>query len=318
MQEGPLAQLSPPQAAFIRQCIATGEEAGYQRPLGPAHHAFYHAGGARLLVSFELLPVLVDEQERSTLLGRELAEGTGCSHLAILAHRADWFRSSDVHAFFDELTDEGFFDEFDQVVFYGAGIGGYAAAACSVAAPGATVIVISPQATLDPRIAEWDPRFISARRLSFTDRYGYAPEMLDAAQRAFLFYDPEEEFDAMHAALFHRPHVERIRLRHLGRAPEPHLMEMDILRPMIHSALQGRLSLHEIHRLWRARQQYPFYLRRLMAHLEDEDRLLLAQRLCRFVRSRLDGPCFPETQSRIEKLIEKRLGREVGGEIGFS
>jgi hypothetical protein len=50
----------------------------------------------------------------------------------------------------------GFFDDFDQVVFYGAGQCGYAAAAFSVATPGATVVAIQPQATLDPRVTEWD------------------------------------------------------------------------------------------------------------------------------------------------------------------
>ena len=40
---------------------------------------------------------------------------------------------------------------------------------------------MQPQATLDPRVAEWDDRFLHMRRTDFTDRYGYAPDMLDAA-----------------------------------------------------------------------------------------------------------------------------------------
>jgi hypothetical protein len=43
-------------------------------------------------------------------------------------------------------VDDGFFDEFEQVIFYGSGSSGYAAAAFSVAAPGATVIAVQPQA----------------------------------------------------------------------------------------------------------------------------------------------------------------------------
>ncbi len=316
MHEG-ITGLPPAQAEFMERSIRDATSAGFYRALGTGHDAFFHAGGNGLLVTFESLGDLVEEQERTTPLGQELTRGTGCAHLAVLARRSDWFRSPDVYAFFDGLTDKGFFDDFDQVVFHGAGMGGYAAGAFSVAAPGATVIMIRPQATLDPRLAEWDPRFVSARRLPFDTRYGHAPDMLDAAERAFLFYDPEEEFDAMHAALFHRPHVHRIRLRHLGRRPETHMAEMDILKPVIHSALRGTLSVLEVHRLWRARQKYPFYLRRLMARLEDDDRAELARRVCNHVGTRLDSPCFPETRNRIEHLLENRLGRRLGDRINL-
>ena len=47
-------------------------------------------------------------------------------------------------AMLDELRDSGFFARFRRVIFYGASMGGYAAAAFSSAAPGATVILISP------------------------------------------------------------------------------------------------------------------------------------------------------------------------------
>ena len=63
-----------------------------------------------------------------------------------------WFRYPKVHAYFNRLVDDGFFDDLDKVVFYGAGPCGYAAATFSVAAPGATVVAIQPQATLDPRV----------------------------------------------------------------------------------------------------------------------------------------------------------------------
>ena len=40
-----------------------------------------------------------------------------------------------VYGFFDQILDDGFFDEFDTIIFYGAGPCGYAATAYSVAAP---------------------------------------------------------------------------------------------------------------------------------------------------------------------------------------
>ncbi|MEJ6745505.1 MAG: hypothetical protein QNK98_01850 [Yoonia sp.] len=51
------------------------------------------------------------------------------------------------------MIDDGFFEDFYNVLFYGTHGGTYAAAAYSVAAPGCTVLALRPQATLDPRIA---------------------------------------------------------------------------------------------------------------------------------------------------------------------
>ncbi len=175
-------------------------------------------------------------------LGWEMAERHGWSQLCILAHSETWFRHRAVYMFFDRLVDEGFFDEYDQVVFYGSGSCGYAAAAYSVAAPGATVIALQPQATLDPRVTEWDPRFDHMRRVSFTDRYGYAPDMLDAAERAFVLYDPEETADAMHAALFTRPNVTKLRCRYLDGEIEAFLRRMQILQPLLVKAMDGSLT----------------------------------------------------------------------------
>ncbi|MDG1103479.1 MAG: hypothetical protein P8N75_08935 [Ascidiaceihabitans sp.] len=112
-----------------------------------------------------------------------------------------------VYSYFDRLDDDGIFDDFDHVIFYGAGPCEYAAAAFSVAAPGATVVAIQPQATLDPQITEWDDRYVKMRRADFSSRYGYAPDMLDAAEQAYVIYDPCERLDAAHAAMFTRSNV---------------------------------------------------------------------------------------------------------------
>jgi hypothetical protein len=45
------------------------------------------------------------------------------------------------------------------------------------------------------------------RRTDFTGRYGYAPDMLDAAEQAYVIYDPYERLDAAYAAMFTRSNV---------------------------------------------------------------------------------------------------------------
>ena len=186
--------------------------------LGRRHFAAFVKAGPVLLVSFETVQGMRSLTESARPLGWLMSQKMGWSSLLLASDGDTWFRDKDVYAYFDQLVDDGFFDEFDRVIFYGAGPCGYAAAAYSVASPGSTVVVVQPQATLDARLAEWDPRFPEMRRTSFRDRFGYAPDMLDAAQQAFVLYDPREEYDAMHAALFARSNVTRLRLPFMGAA----------------------------------------------------------------------------------------------------
>ena len=92
----------------------------------------------------------------------------------------------------------------------------HAACAYSVAAPGAAVLAVQPRATLDPRRAGWDLRHTGVRRSDFTSRYGYAPDMVEAARAVWLMLDPFEPLDAMHGALFHGPNIHILRTPWLG------------------------------------------------------------------------------------------------------
>ena len=111
----------------------------------------------------------------------------GWSHLCVVSEHQDWFRDPHVIRHFDRLIDDGFLDQFDDVIFYGCYAGGHAAAAYSVSYPMATVIAINPQARLNPGAASWDKRFKHTRRQDFTTRFGYAPKMSEAP-RMFLYF----------------------------------------------------------------------------------------------------------------------------------
>ncbi|MGD9919212.1 MAG: phosphoadenosine phosphosulfate reductase, partial [Paenirhodobacter sp.] len=130
-----------------------GDAEGYYEPLGARHHALFADRGPVLLVTFESLEAVRAHGEEELPLGFTLAESVGHSSLTLISQGETWFRDRAVYAYLDRLVDEAFFEDFDRVVFYGAGAGGYAATAFSVVAPGATVIALAPQATLDPRIA---------------------------------------------------------------------------------------------------------------------------------------------------------------------
>jgi len=288
--------------AWFGRLKAVGEEGGFFERLGQTHTAVFIDETRTLLVTFTNSHAL-DDAPDSLPMGHELASDAGWSLLSIVADRENWFRDPAVYGFFDRLVDDGFFEEFDRVVFYGAGMCGYAAAAFSVAAPGATVIAISPQATLDPRVTEWDPRFMRHRRLSFTDRYGYAPDMLDAAARAFVLYDPYITYDAMHAALFTRPNVTKLRCRWLDGALETDLTGMGILPELIDAACEGHLTPPVFHRLFRARRNHKPYLRRMLTTLEAADRPWLIALMCKNITGRMHAPMFNKRLKQSVKTL---------------
>lgn len=267
-------------------------EDGYVERLGRRHAAIFLEEKPTLLVSFETRASVAGLSARDHPLGWSMVRALGWSHLCLLSDGETWFRDRTVYGYFDRLVDDGFFDEFEQVIFYGEGACGYAAAAFSVASPGAKVVALRPQATLDPRISEWDDRYAEMRRVAFDDRYGYAPDMLDAAEHAFVLYDPEIALDAMHAALFTRANVTRFRLRFLGSRLEKGLMDMDVLLRILAQVSSGKLNRLSLARLFRARRGHVPYLKRVLARLERENRLYLVALWSQAVMREIPGPRF--------------------------
>lgn len=265
---------------------------GYVERLGDAHAAVFIEHKPTLLVSFEPFPSLRVTSSDAQPMGWQLARALGWSHLCLTSKNESWFREGRVYGYFDRLVDDGFFEEFDQVIFYGAGAAGYAAAAFSVAAPGARVLAIQPQATLDPRLTEWDPRFRRQRRLNFTTRYGYAPDMLDAADRAVVLYDPELREDAMHAALFARQNVMTFRMRFMGARLDRGLLRTKILLRIIAQLSAGKLDRLSLAKLYRTRREDVPYLKSLLGRLEQDERVYLNVQLANHVLRTTPGPRF--------------------------
>lgn len=269
-----------------------GEEAGYFQPLGDAHSAFFSDQGTTLLVSFERAEDIRERNEDKLPSGFALAREHGWSHLCLIAEGETWYRDRAVYGYFDRLVDDAFFEDFDHIVFFGSGMGAYAAAAYSVTAPGANVVIVQPAATLDPRIAEWDERHRRRRRLSFTDRYGYAPDMIEGAGQVFVLFDPEDDMDAMHAALFTRPFVTKLPCRNLGHEINESLTKMSVMPRALALAAEGKLTADAFYRLYRRRRTHGPYLRNLLARLQEAHRPYLAALMCRSVIRRMKAPLF--------------------------
>jgi hypothetical protein len=299
--------------AWLDRLDAHAMEHGFHARLADRHGALYTEEDEDvLLVTFEEADQIRARSGDGTPplpYGLRLAGREGWSQLCLYSEGRTWFRDPEVYAFFDDLVDDGFFDLFDKVVFYGAEACGYAACAYSVAAPGATVLAIRPHATLAPARAGWDRRYPDARRLDFAGRYGDAPTLLEAAEAAVLVHDPFVIEDAMHATLY-GPDAMHFHTPHLGAETERHLDEMRMLEPLIRAAARGRLDAASFARLWRKRRTYPPYLRAVATLLERADRPWLEGLWCRAALHQVDRPRLRRGLEDAEAALARR-GRSL-------
>jgi hypothetical protein len=272
--------------------------------LGDHHWAVFNEDGPILVISFDRLEDIaaLEPGTMPQIFGQ--ATKNGWSHLSLISEGKTWYRDPPVIAHIDRLVDEAFFDNFDRVVFYGAGMGAYAAAAFSVAAPGATVLAVQPRATLDPSVAGWDTRNMAARRLDFTHRYGYAPDMIDGAAQVFTIHDPYCRADAMHVALFRKSFVTHFKARFLGDHVAQSLGEMGVLPKLVKAACDGTLTQETYTTLWRERRNFGNYLRWILRACMDADRPKREAMVCRSVTNRMRAPAFRKHLEKLEKTDE--------------
>ena len=288
---------------WLAELELVGKTHGAFTALGADHAAVLTNPDAEVLVvSFDTLQSARVGSSEGLPHALKIAHEAGWAQLSVIAKKPTWFRDRHVYAYFDDLVDEDFFEDYDAVVFYGAGMCGYAAAAFSVVAPGATVFALAPQATLDTEVAPWDDRFTAMRRTDFTDRYGYAPDMVEAAKAAFIVYDPTMELDAMHAALFRGPMVQKIRYRHSASRIGNDLQTMGVLGPLFQKAIDGTLTHIDVYQALRKRRAYLPYLRNLLNRVHIEERHWLTALLCRSVLQSKNAPRF---QHHLDQALEK-------------
>ena len=268
------------------------EEHGNFTPLDDDHFAAFLDAGPKLLVTFENADSIRRINPGSEPRGFAMTRTEGWSHLAIISEDESWFRSPAIYRYFDRLTDDGFFEDFDQVLFHGTGAAGYAASAFCVSSPGCNVLALRPQATLDPRITGWDTRYTQHRRLDFTDRYGFAPDMIDAANKVFVAFDPMQRLDASHAAIFTKSNVTLLRYAGLGGRMDQALDMIGVLDDMLLSAMDGQITEEQYTQALRSRRTNHGYMRFLYTRMVRSDHPVMAANVCAYVLKRSDNEFF--------------------------
>jgi hypothetical protein len=277
---------SDPDWAVIARDLAGPE--GFYRDNG-MHSFLYIPRGRTLVVTFDNLDIAMNKREERRPWGFHFIEKQGWSMLGVMANGWTWYRDPWVFDQFDQLAESGFFRGFDRVVFYGASMGGYAACAFSPVHPGADVVAISPQSTLDKSIVPWETRYKVAWDSDFNGKYGDAARVSAAARRVSILFDPYEPLDAGHADRFDRANVMKLRAPLMGHRLGSSLHQMGILSPIILGALNGSLTGPEFYRMIRARKSFPRYHRELFQRAIEKGHPELARRLGRWVLTRGDN-----------------------------
>lgn len=298
-----------PKGDWRRGLHQLGAERGFYEELGDQHSALFVEGGDTLIVTFENLDHVYNFTEDRMPWGYSFVTGRGWSMLGMMAHDWTWYRDEAVFDFFDRLRDDGFFNRFKKVVFYGASMGGYAAASFSSAAPGATVVLISPQATLCREIAPWEHRYVKAWRRDFGSRYGYAPEHLKHAEKAFLFFDPRMAQDAMHATLFQGDNLTKFRCRFFGHRMASLWQQMGVLKEVIDECVDGTLTRQRFYVLMRKRRLSGRYMREFLDKLETQDKPARIAYFCQALLNRRRGPRFRRALKDAEARLARRKKR---------
>ena len=268
-------------------------------------HSFLHIRrGDTLVVTFDNLDIAMNKREGRKPWGFDFIEAQNWSMLGVMANGWTWFRGDTVAAEFNHLRDSGFFEQFSRVVFYGASMGGYAAAAYSAAAKGSTVFAISPQSTLDKSLVPWEARYKKAWDLDFSGPYGDAAIASQQAKKVHLMFDPYVAPDAAHAARFTGSNVTRWRCSLLGHRLGSSLDQMGILQEIARKSISGELDNSTFYQLLRKRHEFPRYQRELANLALERNRPELAARVCKFVLSQRDDAFFTNMATRIANRSE--------------
>lgn len=270
--------------------------------LGPDHAAIMHEGGKNLIVHFENHLDINANWREGRPLGWQLASEEEWSSLSLISRERSWFRDPYVYAYFDRLIDDGILDNFEKVVFYGKDAAAYAAAAYSVSAPMCRVLLISPQATLDPARAGWDNRFVKQRRQDFTSRFGYAPDMLASAEAATIICDPKVKEEAMHVSLFHAENTKIYRMPFLSGHIEKIFLSQNLFKDVILRINNGENATKGFVDLLRRRRKYLHYYRVLLSVTDSMQRPYLSKLVCRAALKVFRRPLFRTRLSELETL----------------
>ncbi|MEO1140186.1 MAG: glycosyltransferase family 2 protein [Pseudomonadota bacterium] len=241
----------------------------------------------RLLVTFDNLSNVNDKSTEREPWAFKFAQDINVSHLGVMSHVADWYRDGDLIARFQKLADEGFFDGYDRVVFAGVSMGGFASIAFGSLVPGAHVVSVNPQSTLDTSLVPWETRYEGGRRQDWTLPLSDASALTAGLGRVSIFYDPYHALDKQHVARFSGDNIKVYHCRHSDHKTAVFLRKISALKPVMTDAIFDEIGELEFYRLYRARRDLRWYKNAVTTYFNERGRDETADRFGVAFRKRL-------------------------------
>lgn len=287
------------------------------------HLAVFHPRGRHLVVSFDA-QVASDPEALRAPWGHDYFDTQGQSQLGLVMTRAeDGFANAEVDACFDQLLQHRFFDQFEDVLFLGTGLGGGAALRYAAAVPGCRVVAFAPRM----------PDALAAPPDAPADApYADPGAGVAAARKVQLFCDPQLPEDcALARALIGAPAdtgARLIRLPGTGHPVPLMLRQPGLLSQVAQAAIDDRIDRARLSVQLRARRNKPSYVRRLLAQAIEAGHWRLVEKALaqvseahpewgfRTVNLMLNRARRQEKRARVRARLERRAAEERDAELG--
>lgn len=252
-------------ARYRKAALATGKDGSFCQMT--RHFAAFYRRSPKLVVTFDHMKSRDQEGPRFPW-GYEFLKKRGVSHLGIMmTRRNDWFRHGDLFDYFDDLKTQGFFGQFEDVLFYGSSMGGYGACAYAAAAPGARILALMPQSTLARDLVPDETRYRNGfARGDWDDpRYRDGADGVATSSHTQLIYDPYFAADRLHADRLQGDQVEHVKAFFTGHSATRALHFNGLLKQVLDRSLAGKpLGQQAYYRAFRdARRKAPNHMRSL-------------------------------------------------------
>ncbi len=274
---------------------------------GPENAVLFEPRSKRLIVSFDNISSVREEGQRWPWGFKVMSRDMNCSVLGVMGTQRNWFRQEFVHDAFESLRDQGFFQQFDEILFYGASMGGFAALAYSGCAPGANVLAIAPQSTLDRDILPDDNRWGWTARLDWKGRFNDAADCVGAARDVTIISDPYFGPDVAQVSRIRGDNITRLKAPFMGHQLPNAFHLMGMLKPLLYAGAGGTLTPQLYYKLFRARRDLPRYQHDILMHAEERGKLRSAIRVCEYTLKKRDAKNIARSLERLQAELSDRM-----------
>lgn len=277
----------PPQKipSWFLEIMPGGSQTGFMRKSDRHSLVFIKRANPVLMLSFDNLSNVSDRSPMREPWAYRFCKSHDISHLGVMANVGNWFRDEWLIDQLESLAAAGFFLGYDRVVLSGTSMGAFAALTFAALAPGAHVIALNPQTTLDARIVPWEQRFWRGRRQDWTLPYSDAVEGAKTAAKVNLFYDPYFEPDVKQSVRLDMSNVTTFKCWYSSHKSAVFLKKIDALKCVMKAATFGNLTEAEFYSMYRKRRELRWYSGALADYFNGTGRESTAQAVIKNFRT---------------------------------